>query len=135
MRLTASAITYRAHSRIDDDTRLLTSPNRPSPTDARGPSPMRVRCVGKCCPFAHPGEHAWRRPLDKYCYSAHMCSFARRGVACPQGDNCQYAHHLFEVRMDEMRAHARMCDAFFRGCETAGGSMRLTLACSGVGVC
>jgi hypothetical protein len=62
---------------------------------------MRATHRRKCCPFAHPGEHARRRPLDKFIYSAQMCSYARREAECPQGDACPFSHHPFEVRKTE----------------------------------
>lgn len=73
----------------------------PRPHLSNGTSPARFRVLPpsgcRSCPFAHPGEHARRRPLDKFAYSAELCAYARRGARCPLGDGCPMAHHSFEM--------------------------------------
>jgi hypothetical protein len=56
-------------------------PGSDSPDNPR-PHPRRA------CPFAHPGEKARRRPLDKVPYGPELCGFVRRGRECPAGDAC-----------------------------------------------
>jgi hypothetical protein len=53
--------------------------------DPRAPPTPRPR--RRNCPFAHAGELARRRPLDRN-YSAELCPNARRGLPCPAGDDC-----------------------------------------------
>jgi hypothetical protein len=65
----------------------------PPPAHLPWPSPR------KSCPFVHPGEHARRRPLDKFSYSSDMCPRALRGEACPNGNACPFSHNIFEVRV------------------------------------
>ncbi|GBF94727.1 hypothetical protein Rsub_07610 [Raphidocelis subcapitata] len=69
----------------------------------------RVALAGKGCPFAHPGEHARRRPLDKFKYGSEMCPFARAGKPCPSGDGCAYSHHCFESYLHPDRYRTQMC--------------------------
>jgi hypothetical protein len=61
------------------------------------PTPTR-----KSCPYAHPGELARRRPLERG-YSAEMCPSARRGAECPAGDSCPFAHSVFEMWLHPSR--------------------------------
>ena len=63
----------------------------------------------KCCPFAHPGEHARRRPLDRFAYTAKLCAAARRGAPCARGDACGFAHHPYEAWLHPLRYKTQIC--------------------------
>ncbi|KAI8469492.1 MAG: hypothetical protein J3K34DRAFT_522149 [Monoraphidium minutum] len=61
------------------------------------------------CPFAHPGERARRRPLDKFSYSSEMCPAVRGGAPCPQGDECPFSHHAFEAWLHPAKYRTKIC--------------------------
>jgi hypothetical protein len=102
-----------------------TAPPRPA-LPRPGPLPRR-HFNRKSCPFAHPGEHARRRSLEDHTYSADMCPHVRAGEACPAGDACPFAHHVFEVRAASAPARhaggarAAPQHAALAPCPTAGG--------------
>ncbi|KAE8691796.1 putative Double Clp-N motif-containing P-loop nucleoside triphosphate hydrolases superfamily protein [Hibiscus syriacus] len=60
------------------------------------------------CPFAHPGENARRRDPRKYLYSCVPCPEFRKG-SCKQGDNCEYAHGIFECWLHPAQYRTRLC--------------------------
>ncbi|XWS68678.1 hypothetical protein CRYUN_Cryun04dG0111500 [Craigia yunnanensis] len=61
------------------------------------------------CPFAHPGEKARRRDLRRYHYSSTVCSDFRRGGGCPLGDDCDFAHGVFECWLHPTRYRTEAC--------------------------
>lgn len=60
------------------------------------------------CPFAHPGENARRRDPKKYQYSCVPCPEFKKG-ACKNGDNCEYAHGVFESWLHPAQYRTRLC--------------------------
>lgn len=54
------------------------------------------------CPFAHPGEKARRRDPRRFVYCGTVCSEYRRG-SCSRGDNCEFAHGVFECWLHPSR--------------------------------
>ncbi|KAA3456256.1 zinc finger CCCH domain-containing protein 66-like [Gossypium australe] len=60
------------------------------------------------CPFVHPGENARRRDPKKYQYSCVPCPEFRKG-SCKQGDNCEYAHGIFECWLHPAQYRTRLC--------------------------
>ncbi|XVF46758.1 hypothetical protein PTKIN_Ptkin03bG0054200 [Pterospermum kingtungense] len=60
------------------------------------------------CPFVHPGENARRRDPRKYHYSCVPCPEFRKGF-CRQGDNCEYAHGIFESWLHPAQYRTRLC--------------------------
>ncbi|KAK8683414.1 hypothetical protein V6N13_039475 [Hibiscus sabdariffa] len=60
------------------------------------------------CPFVHPGENARRRDPRKYLYSCVPCPEYRKG-SCKQGDNCEYAHGIFECWLHPAQYRTRLC--------------------------
>ncbi|KAK8698615.1 hypothetical protein V6N13_114727 [Hibiscus sabdariffa] len=61
------------------------------------------------CPFAHPGEKARRRDPRCYRYSSTVCSDFRRGGGCPRGDDCDFAHGVFECWLHPTRYRTEAC--------------------------
>ncbi|PSS14470.1 Zinc finger CCCH domain-containing protein [Actinidia chinensis var. chinensis] len=60
------------------------------------------------CPFAHPGEKARRRDPRRFHYSGTVCADFRRGC-CPRGDNCEFAHGVFECWLHPARYRTEAC--------------------------
>ncbi|CAH9116628.1 unnamed protein product [Cuscuta europaea] len=60
------------------------------------------------CPFAHPGEKARRRDPRKFHYSGAVCSEFRKGN-CSRGDNCEFAHGVFECWLHPARYRTEPC--------------------------
>ncbi|MBA0739860.1 hypothetical protein Gogos_013090 [Gossypium gossypioides] len=60
------------------------------------------------CPFVHPGENARRRDPRKHQYSCVPCPEFRKG-SCKQGDNCEYAHGIFESWLHPAQYRTRLC--------------------------
>ncbi|KAK9285110.1 hypothetical protein L1049_024295 [Liquidambar formosana] len=60
------------------------------------------------CPFAHPGEKARRRDPRRYHYSGTVCPEYRRG-GCSRGDNCEFAHGVFECWLHPARYRTEPC--------------------------
>ncbi|KAI3439863.1 uncharacterized protein J3R85_004274, partial [Psidium guajava] len=60
------------------------------------------------CPFAHPGEKARRRDPWKYHYSGTVCAEYRRG-SCSRGDNCEFAHGVFECWLHPSKYRTEAC--------------------------
>ncbi|KAH7576967.1 hypothetical protein JRO89_XS01G0184000 [Xanthoceras sorbifolium] len=61
------------------------------------------------CPFAHPGEKARRRDPRRYHYSGSVCSEYRRGGVCSRGDDCEFAHGVFECWLHPSRYRTEAC--------------------------
>lgn len=61
------------------------------------------------CPFAHPGEKARRRDPRRYHYSGDVCSEYRRGGGCSRGDDCEFAHGVFECWLHPSRYRTEAC--------------------------
>ncbi|KAE8687791.1 Zinc finger CCCH domain-containing protein 61 [Hibiscus syriacus] len=61
------------------------------------------------CPFAHPGEKARRRDPLRYRYSSTVCSDFRREDGCPRGDDCDFAHGVFECWLHPTRYRTEAC--------------------------
>ncbi|KAE8698456.1 Zinc finger CCCH domain-containing protein 49 [Hibiscus syriacus] len=61
------------------------------------------------CPFAHPGEKARRRDPRRYPYSSTICSDFLRGGRCPRGDDCDFAHGVFECWLHPTRYRTEAC--------------------------
>ncbi|KAE8670911.1 Zinc finger CCCH domain-containing protein 49 [Hibiscus syriacus] len=62
------------------------------------------------CPFAHRGEKAQRRDPLKYPYIPVVCPAFRDGI-CPNGDNCQLAHGVFEFWLHPAKYRTHPCSA------------------------
>lgn len=62
----------------------------------------------KTCPYAHPGELVKRRPLDRG-YTPVPCPYLKRDGTCPKGDDCCFAHNLWETWMHPDRYRTQMC--------------------------
>ncbi|XP_047306939.1 zinc finger CCCH domain-containing protein 2-like [Impatiens glandulifera] len=60
------------------------------------------------CPFAHPGEKARRRDPRRFHYSGTVCADFRRG-SCNRGDNCEFAHGVFECWLHPVRYRTEAC--------------------------
>lgn len=60
------------------------------------------------CPFAHPGEKARRRDPRRFHYSGTVCSEFRRG-SCSRGENCEFAHGVFECWLHPARYRTEAC--------------------------
>ncbi|CAI9779900.1 unnamed protein product [Fraxinus pennsylvanica] len=60
------------------------------------------------CPYAHPGEKACRRDPRKFHYSGSACPEFRKGN-CRKGDDCEYAHGVFECWLHPARYRTQPC--------------------------
>ncbi|GAB4852696.1 hypothetical protein Ancab_016910 [Ancistrocladus abbreviatus] len=60
------------------------------------------------CPFAHPGEKARRRDPRLYEYSGTACTDFRKGN-CKKGDDCEFAHGVFECWLHPSRYRTQAC--------------------------
>ncbi|KAM7272236.1 hypothetical protein ACFE04_026899 [Oxalis oulophora] len=60
------------------------------------------------CPFAHPAEKAQRRDPRKFRYAGIACPAHRAGT-CQRGENCQFAHGIFEYWLHPTRYRTRKC--------------------------
>ncbi|CAN6876782.1 unnamed protein product [Brassica oleracea var. botrytis] len=61
------------------------------------------------CPFAHPGEKARRRDPRRFQYSGEVCPEFRRGGDCSRGDDCEFAHGVFECWLHPIRYRTEAC--------------------------
>ncbi|KAJ0236195.1 Zinc finger CCCH domain-containing protein 2 [Hirschfeldia incana] len=61
------------------------------------------------CPFAHPGEKARRRDPRRFQYSAEVCPEFRRDGDCSRGDDCEFAHGVFESWLHPIRYRTEAC--------------------------
>ncbi|GMH39237.1 hypothetical protein BSKO_07135 [Bryopsis sp. KO-2023] len=57
----------------------------------------------KRCPFAHEGESERRRDPRIFKYTAVVCPATKKGVQCPRGDKCPWAHNVFEYWLHPLR--------------------------------
>ncbi|XP_071738502.1 zinc finger CCCH domain-containing protein 29-like [Rutidosis leptorrhynchoides] len=60
------------------------------------------------CPFVHPGENARRRDPRKHQYTCVPCPEFRKG-SCVKGDNCEFAHGVFESWLHPAQYRTRLC--------------------------
>lgn len=61
------------------------------------------------CPFAHQGEKSKRRDPRKHNYLAIPCPEAKQNIECPRGEQCPYAHNVFEFWLHPSRYRTQMC--------------------------
>lgn len=61
------------------------------------------------CPFCHPGEKAQRRCPNKYLYTGIACPDMKKTGDCPRGDNCCFAHNVFEYWLHPSRYRTQLC--------------------------
>ena len=61
------------------------------------------------CPFSHPGEKARRRDPRRYHYSGTVCPEYRRAGSCSKGDECEFAHGVFECWLHPARYRTEAC--------------------------
>lgn len=61
------------------------------------------------CPFAHPNEKATRRDPKKYSYTGIACPSMKDAGDCAFGDECPYAHNVFEYWLHPTRYRTQMC--------------------------
>ncbi|KAL1059984.1 hypothetical protein V6Z11_1Z136700 [Gossypium hirsutum] len=54
-------------------------------------------------------EKARRRDPTRYQYSSTICSDFRRGGGCPRGDDCEFAHGVFECWLHPTRYRTEAC--------------------------
>eukprot|EP00210_Caulerpa_lentillifera_P007169 g6859.t1 len=62
------------------------------------------------CPFAHAGEKARRRDPAHCKYAAIACIDMKKNGQCPRGDDCPYAHNVFEYWMHPTRYRTQICN-------------------------
>ena len=61
------------------------------------------------CPFSHPGEKARRRDPRRYHYTGDVCPEFRHGGDCSRGDECGFAHGVFECWLHPSRYRTEAC--------------------------
>ncbi|CAL8469899.1 g9441 [Coccomyxa elongata] len=61
------------------------------------------------CPFAHNGEKAVRRDLRTHYYTGVVCPDMKKNGQCPRGDECPFAHCVFEYWLHPTRYRTVMC--------------------------
>ncbi|BDA43912.1 probable zinc finger CCCH domain-containing protein 54 at N-terminal half [Coccomyxa sp. Obi] len=61
------------------------------------------------CPFAHQGEKAVRRDLRTHYYTGVVCPDMKKNGHCPRGDECPFAHCVFEYWLHPTRYRTVMC--------------------------
>ncbi|CAH8381580.1 unnamed protein product [Eruca vesicaria subsp. sativa] len=61
------------------------------------------------CPFSHPGEKAHRRDPRRYHYTGELCPEFRHGGDCSRGDECSFAHGVFECWLHPSRYRTEAC--------------------------
>ncbi|XP_020871650.1 zinc finger CCCH domain-containing protein 61 isoform X2 [Arabidopsis lyrata subsp. lyrata] len=62
------------------------------------------------CPFSHPGEKARRRDPRRFHYTGEVCpEFSRHGGDCSRGDECGFAHGVFECWLHPSRYRTEAC--------------------------
>ncbi|CAO2839105.1 unnamed protein product [Amaranthus hypochondriacus] len=63
------------------------------------------------CPYAHHGERARRRDLNKVPYVAVSCPHYRGSSGnCPRGELCEFAHGVFEYWLHPTKYRTRVCN-------------------------
>ncbi|CAA7017465.1 unnamed protein product [Microthlaspi erraticum] len=61
------------------------------------------------CPFSHPGEKARRRDPRRFHYTGEVCPEFRHGGDCSRGDECGFAHGVFECWLHPSRYRTEAC--------------------------
>ncbi|KAL0737105.1 hypothetical protein Bca4012_013315 [Brassica carinata] len=61
------------------------------------------------CPFSHPGEKARHRDPRRYHYTGEVCPEFRHGGDCTRGDECGFAHGVFESWLHPSRYRTEAC--------------------------
>ncbi|XP_010494430.1 PREDICTED: zinc finger CCCH domain-containing protein 61-like [Camelina sativa] len=63
------------------------------------------------CPFSHPGEKARRRDPRRFHYIGEVCpEYSRQGGGdCSRGDQCGFAHGVFECWLHPSRYRTEAC--------------------------
>ncbi|KAJ4901692.1 Zinc finger CCCH domain-containing protein 61 [Raphanus sativus] len=61
------------------------------------------------CPFSHPGEKARRRDPRRYHYTGEVCPEFRHGGDCTRGEECGFAHGVFECWLHPSRYRTEAC--------------------------
>ncbi|CAL8465658.1 g5194 [Coccomyxa elongata] len=61
------------------------------------------------CPFAHQGEGAVRRDLRTHYYTGVVCPDMKKNGFCMRGDECPFAHCVFEYWLHPTRYRTIMC--------------------------
>eukprot|EP00210_Caulerpa_lentillifera_P007183 g6873.t1 len=64
----------------------------------------------KTCPFLHEGEKAGRRDPQKHRYVGIECHEVKKGAECSRGNDCPYAHNLFEFWLHPTRYRTQLCN-------------------------
>eukprot|EP00210_Caulerpa_lentillifera_P006120 g5847.t1 len=67
-------------------------------------------CVRRASRSIHLGEKAGRRDPQKYRYVGIECHEAKEGAECPRGNDCPYAHNLFEFWLHPTRYRTQLCN-------------------------
>ncbi|XP_074568946.1 zinc finger CCCH domain-containing protein 10-like [Curcuma longa] len=73
------------------------------------------RCPGRRshdwtkCPYAHPGEKARRRDPRRFHYTGTPCPDFRRDGDCHRGEDCEYAHGVFESWLHPSHYRTQPC--------------------------
>jgi len=62
------------------------------------------------CPFAHPHEKARRRDPKIHSYTGIACPSMKKEGSCAFGDNCPYAHNVFEYWLHPTRYRTQLCN-------------------------
>ncbi|KFK31654.1 hypothetical protein AALP_AA6G141300 [Arabis alpina] len=61
------------------------------------------------CPFSHPGEKARRRDPRLFQYTGEVCPEFRHGGDCSLGNECGFAHGVFECWLHPNRYRTEAC--------------------------
>ncbi|DBA82235.1 TPA: hypothetical protein ACH3X2_000507 [Trebouxia sp. C0005] len=62
------------------------------------------------CPFSHPGEKARRRDPRTQPHTGIACPDRKKEGTCVRGDNCPYAHNVFEYWLHPTRYRTQLCN-------------------------
>lgn len=62
------------------------------------------------CPWAHAQEKAKRRDPRVYNYTGVACPEMKKSMQCPRGDQCPYAHNVFEYWLHHSRYRTQLCN-------------------------
>ncbi|CAL8466360.1 g5896 [Coccomyxa elongata] len=61
------------------------------------------------CPYAHEGEKASRRDPATFLYTGVLCPEVKKNKVCPRGDDCPFAHTVFEYWLHPTRFRTVFC--------------------------
>ncbi|BDA51283.1 probable zinc finger CCCH domain-containing protein 2 at N-terminal half [Coccomyxa sp. Obi] len=61
------------------------------------------------CPYAHEGEKAARRDPATFLYTGVICPDMKKSKVCPRGDDCPFAHTVFEYWLHPTRFRTVFC--------------------------